>query len=117
MAKNNNGLGSFAVRSDDGSIDVNASVEKFTKDLAAYKEIQENGTAEVMAHHDAVRASLGDATVNFGYLCGAVLARMNPGPEEYNETKERIDATLRAVYEVKKGRSKSGLQKRSTTTE
>lgn len=111
MSKSNNVV-PFVVRAEDGSVDLDASTEKFCESLSAYKSSQETGNEEILAAWTQIREELGSANYNFNYIRSRVIAVMGFAPgDAYKEGSERVEAVLRAQYHpLRKGRSKLTLR-------
>jgi hypothetical protein len=89
-------IGSYAVRSVDGSIDHEATLGKFAGDLLQFEAEQEQQSAEIGAAVHALFDQFKGARLNMPYLTGEVLRRLSATPENYKALTEKVQGFVRS---------------------
>ena len=88
-------ISNYAVRSDEGGIDHEATLAKFAGDLLAFEVEQEAEASTIGAAVHALFDQFKGARLNMPYLTGEVLRRLNATPENYKTLTEKVQNFVR----------------------
>lgn len=112
-------LVTYVVRSEDGSIDSDATVQKFAKDLAAYEAKQKHDQVAIIAALDTVLGKFPDTGLPMTFLSAMVAAELGANtPEAMSLVAERLDDCVKSnpqLYTQSKGRN-GGTRKAAPKT-
>ena len=81
---------------ENGMVNVDATVEKFERDLTAYVAARETESSTIGQHVDAVFEQYHGQHVKMPTLLTMVLNRLNVQPENYTTLKERVEFYVRS---------------------
>lgn len=88
-------LSSYVVRTDDGSIDHDATVAKFSGELVRYAAECETEAAAIGVHVNAVFDQYRGANLNMPALTSMTLTRLNCQPEAFKVLTEKVQGYIR----------------------
>ena len=92
-------INSYSVRFSDGSIDHDATCEKFASDLLRFEELKDAENQVLAGHVHALFEQFKGARLNMPYLTGEILRRLNATPENYKTLSDKIQNWVRANSE------------------
>lgn len=112
-------ISSYAVRNVDGSVDHEATLEKFASDLFRFEELHDREQQVIGGAINAVFDEYQGARLNTPFLVGQVLKKLNAQPENYKALSDRVVTFIRSnsqaedsVFVISKGKG-GGIGRRS----